>query len=196
MIEFCYKRAAIVFFFYMTVVFNIFNIMYWVNVFQSFLSPLKTFRCCRSFVSSVMFRYWKSLLIMSIKQVFLLPHFFFTLRRYSASAFFAGVSWSSFRRWPSHENLLFFVILLHFSTIVFSYNSVFFTFFGHLTPMTWRSNFRWKESILSAIVFVMVHNSLLYRKILCFRNVALFVLAWVACFRGWCVGGVLAWVAC
>ena len=55
------------FFFYMGVVFNI---VCWVNVFQSFLSPLKSFRCCKNFASSLMFRYWKSFLILSVQQVF------------------------------------------------------------------------------------------------------------------------------
>ena len=85
------------FFFYMTVSFNI---MYWVNAFQSFLWPLKTLRCCRSFVSPLTFRCWKSFLIMSIQQVFLLLYYFLTLRRYSESAFFAGASsWSHQSLW-------------------------------------------------------------------------------------------------
>ena len=100
------------FFFYMI---DVFNIMCWFNVVQSFLSPLKKFKCCRNFVSSLMFRYWKSLLIMSIQQVFLLPHFFFTLQRYSSSAFFAGDSSSSLTRWPSHDYILLFFTILSIS---------------------------------------------------------------------------------
>ena len=127
------------------------NIMCWVNFFQSFQSPLKSFRCCRIFVLSLMFRFWKSFLIMSIHQVFLPPHFFFTLQRYSESAFFTGVYSSSLRRWPSYDNLLLFTILL--SAPVFSYNSLFFFNFNHLKPMTWWSSFHWKQSILSSMVF-------------------------------------------
>ena len=60
---------------------------------------------------------------------------------------------------------IFFFLLYYSISLHLSYNSVFFTIFGHLTPMTWQSGFPWKEANLSAIVFVVVHNSLLYRKI-------------------------------
>ena len=44
---------AIFFFFY---IFVIFNIMCWINDFQSLLLPLRVPRCCKSFDSSVKFR--------------------------------------------------------------------------------------------------------------------------------------------
>ena len=37
----------------------------------------------------------------------------------------------SIRRWPSHGNFFLFTILFHFSTIVFSYSSLFFIIYGH-----------------------------------------------------------------
>ena len=92
---------------------SLYWIMCWINVSQSCLSPRKTLDVPGAFYSSLIFRRWKSFLIMSIQQVCLLPHFFITLRRYSASAFFTGVSSSSLRRWPSQDNLLLFTILLH-----------------------------------------------------------------------------------
>ena len=93
---------------------------------------------------------------------FLLPHFFFILRRCLASAFFAGVSFSSLRRRPSHGNLLSllnYFICQHLFKLLHS-----FTIFGHLTSMTWRISFPWKEAVLSSIALVEVHNSLLCRK--------------------------------
>ena len=149
------------FFFYNT---DVFKIVCWFNVFEIFLSPLKIFRGCRSFTSSLMFRCWKSFLILSTQKVFLLPHFCFTFWRYSANAFFTGVFLSSLRRQPSNDNLLLFTRLLHFSASIVSYNSLPFIVFSYLTPMTWQSSFCSKESILSSMVFVVVHNSPLYRK--------------------------------
>ena len=121
-------------------------------------------------------------LIMSIQQVSPLPYFFFTLQRYSASVFFASISSSSLQRWPNPDNLLLFTILLLFSTPVFSYNSLFLNIFGHLTPVTWRSSFHWKESIISAMVLLVVHNSMLYWKMpldISFEKIQL-------CFDGYC----------
>ena len=105
-------------------------------------------------------------LIMSVQQVFLVPYFFFTLQSYLASAFFASIFSSSLQRWPSHDNLLLFTILLPFSTPVFSCNYLFLKFFGHLTPMTSWSSSHWKESIISEMVLLVVHNYLLHWKML------------------------------
>ena len=57
------KRCKISFF-YMAVGLKI---ICCVNVFQSFLSPLKTFRCCRTLASSFIFRCQKSFLCQSIR---------------------------------------------------------------------------------------------------------------------------------
>ena len=83
---------------------------------------------------------------------FLLPHFFFILRRYLASAFFAGVFPSSLRRWSSHDNLLSlpnYFICQHLFKLLHS-----FTIFDHVIPMsypwfamTWRISFPWKEAV-------------------------------------------------
>ena len=146
-------------FFYLAVVFNI---MCWINVFQSFLSPLKTFRCCRSFVPSLIFRL--EILFDYVNPTgfssYTLLHFM-KVFRYSLVFFH-----QPFREWPSHDNLLFFTRVLHFSAPVFSSNSLFFIIFGHLTPMTWWSSLCWKELVLFSMVFVVVHNSLSNRKIL------------------------------
>ena len=121
-------------------------------------------------------------LIMSVQQVFLVPYFFFTLQSYSASAFFASIFSSSLQRWPSHDNLLLFTILLPFSTPVLSCNYLFLKFFGHLTPMTSWSSSHWKESIISEMVLLVVHNYLLHWKMLLdisFGKIQL-------CFDGYC----------
>ena len=90
-------------------------------------------------------------------RLFFFPQFFFIWQRYSACAFFVGVSSSSFRRWPNHDNLLLFTVLLYFSIPVFSYSSLLIIIFGHLTLMIWWSSFGWKKSILSSMILVVVH---------------------------------------
>ena len=61
-----------------------------------------------------------------------------------------------------------------------------------------------KIVIEEKILGIVINNNLNFKshmKEISLRNGVLFVLAWVACLRGWCasvggVGGVLVWVAC
>ena len=118
----------------------VFNIVCWVNVFQSFLSPLKSFRCCKNFASSLMFRYWKSFLILSVQQVFSFHSsfwFYEGIQQVLSSLVFLRQALKN-----DQAMIIFSSVIYCSSSLHLSFHTIlcFFAITGHLTPVTWWSS--------------------------------------------------------
>ena len=77
-----------------------------------------------------------------------------------------GVSSGNLIICPYRRNLRCLILLLHGTSSVFKYKFTLLILAGHLMFMTLRRRLRWKLSMVSAVVCVIVHVSLLYKNML------------------------------